>query len=67
MIGVASNTTVFDKMFQANREVCPSNPFYLGYTDWQTEGRFVDSVSGLELTLNNWTEGEPNNWGGEEN
>ena len=63
VIAVARNTAVFDEMFQANREVCPSSPFYLGYTDRRTEGTFLDSVSGSPITLNNWREGEPNNWG----
>ena len=63
VIAVASSSPVFDEMFRANKEVCPSEPFYLGYTDRETEGTFVDSISGSELTLNNWREGEPNNWG----
>ena len=66
VIGVASTSQVFQEMFGANQEVCPSTPFYLGFTDRRTEGTFQDSVSGAELTWNNWRDGEPNNWEGEE-
>ena len=66
VIAVASTSPVLEEMYQANREVCPSTPFYLGYTDRRTEGTFLDSVSGSELTWHHWREGEPNDWGGGE-
>ena len=36
LIAVASSSSVFDEMFRVNQEVCPSEPFYLGYTDRQS-------------------------------
>ena len=65
-IAVATTDSVYALMYDVSTDVCPSKPFYLGYTDRRTEGTFLDSVSGAPLTLKNWREGEPNNWGGGE-
>ena len=42
------------------------NGFYLGFTDLQVEGQWVDVNTGAPMTWQAWRTGEPNNYGGNE-
>ena len=48
--------------------VADSSPrfIYIDGTDAATEGTFVSSVTGANLTYFNWPHNEPNNWNNED-
>ena len=41
--------------------------FWIGYSDTQTEGKFVSTDGGHDSEFTDWGAGEPNNFGGQQN
>ena len=39
---------------------------WTGYTDRETEDRYVSELSGKVMAWQDWAEGQPNDWGGKE-
>ena len=56
---------VFDSSIEL-REKC-GKIFFTGFTDKEVEGNFINVVTGEPLTWDNWAQGQPDNFGGNEN
>ena len=63
-MAVAVNSETAALMNQTFLSLCSSGGFYSGYTDRETEGHWVDVNEKKKMTREDWEEGEPNNWGG---
>ena len=66
-IAVASNTRAMQEMIEAAKlaDECGSG-FFSGYTDELEEGVWRDANTAEKMTWGNWSQGEPNNYDGDE-
>ena len=67
-IAVAWDEEIFTAMNKSFSGVCEEKDgFYLGFTDREVEGEWVDVNTGAPMTWQPWRTGQPNNYGGNEN
>ena len=64
---MAWDEEIYSAMNKSFSGVCEQkNGFYLGFTDREEEGQWVDVNTGASMTWQAWKAGEPNNYGGNE-
>ena len=65
-MAVAEDEGSLKMMNRTQAKVCGEGWFYAGYTEVDGEDKWMDVNTGQPLAWENWAQGEPNNWGGNE-